>query len=364
MLLWCLLSALPFTIHSQNVNKQLFPKQTSIPRMEINLPMVNGFIILKGDFHIHTVFSDGMLWPTMRVQEAWETGLDVLSITDHIEYPNTMLKDTNLNASYDLALPHAKECGILLVRGAEITRQQGVIGHFNALFIKDANRLKIKDPEAALQEALDQEAFVVLNHPGWNVDTCVITEFQAGLLKRKMIHGVEVFGVYREYYPRALSWSKDLDLTVMANSDMHDLIYTDFGQGDGKTPYRPMTLIFAREKSLEAVKEALFSKRTLACFDGQMAGREDLLKAFFSACVKISYVSGIKDMVVYNLTNSCDFPFSVRIGEKVYEIYPQGSTNVHIGKNIHQVEMVVENMHHYEFSHPTITMQLPSGNSQ
>ncbi len=54
-------------------------------RQEILIPNIPGYITLKCDFHMHTVFSDGVVWPTVRVSEAWEDGLDAIAITDHIE---------------------------------------------------------------------------------------------------------------------------------------------------------------------------------------------------------------------------------------------------------------------------------------
>ena len=55
-------------------------------RENINIPGFDGYEVLKCDFHIHTVFSDGRVWPDMRVNEAWQQGLDAIAITDHIEY--------------------------------------------------------------------------------------------------------------------------------------------------------------------------------------------------------------------------------------------------------------------------------------
>ena len=49
---------------------------------KIIVPNVEGRLTLKGDFHIHTMFSDGSVWPEARVQEALWEGLDVLAITD------------------------------------------------------------------------------------------------------------------------------------------------------------------------------------------------------------------------------------------------------------------------------------------
>ena len=50
------------------------------------LPDIPGFRTLHCDFHIHTVFSDGKVWPDMRVLEAAREGLDCIAITDHFKY--------------------------------------------------------------------------------------------------------------------------------------------------------------------------------------------------------------------------------------------------------------------------------------
>ena len=35
---------------------------------------------------MHSVFSDGSVWPDIRVEEAKKDGLDVIAITEHLEY--------------------------------------------------------------------------------------------------------------------------------------------------------------------------------------------------------------------------------------------------------------------------------------
>jgi hypothetical protein len=55
-------------------------------RQALPLPDVPGFKTLKANFHLHTVFSDGNVWPTVHVQEAWRDGLDVIALTEHAEY--------------------------------------------------------------------------------------------------------------------------------------------------------------------------------------------------------------------------------------------------------------------------------------
>ena len=54
-------------------------------RTAVNIPDVPGYVTLKCDFHIHTVFSDGYVWPTVRAEEAWREGLDAIAITDQMK---------------------------------------------------------------------------------------------------------------------------------------------------------------------------------------------------------------------------------------------------------------------------------------
>ena len=55
-------------------------------RKEIIMPQVNGYNVYKADLHTHTIHSDADVIPSFRVYEAWYDGLDIIAITDHIEY--------------------------------------------------------------------------------------------------------------------------------------------------------------------------------------------------------------------------------------------------------------------------------------
>ncbi|MCQ2137036.1 MAG: histidinol-phosphatase, partial [Bacteroidales bacterium] len=57
-----------------------------VARHEVVIPDVNGFHVYKADLHIHTIYSDADVTPELRVREAWYDGLDIIAITDHIEY--------------------------------------------------------------------------------------------------------------------------------------------------------------------------------------------------------------------------------------------------------------------------------------
>ena len=45
-----------------------------------------GTFLISSDLHIHSVFSDGQVWPSIRVEEARRDSLDLISMTEHLEY--------------------------------------------------------------------------------------------------------------------------------------------------------------------------------------------------------------------------------------------------------------------------------------
>ena len=110
---------------------------------KIVVPDIEGYKTLKGDFHIHTVFSDAQVWPAVRVYEAIWEGLDVIAITEHIDTRHqkmvnngTFVKEKcDRDYSYQLAKKAAGK-DLLVVHGGEITRGMPP-GHFNCLFVKD-----------------------------------------------------------------------------------------------------------------------------------------------------------------------------------------------------------------------------------
>lgn len=126
-------------------------------RNEIQVPDLDGYTTLKCDFHMHTVFSDGLVWPTVRVDEAYREGLDAISLTEHIEYrPHKKDVVADHNRSFDLCQKQAEKLGILLIRGSEITRPMAP-GHFNAIFLADSNPLEQKEYKDAFNEAKSRE---------------------------------------------------------------------------------------------------------------------------------------------------------------------------------------------------------------
>lgn len=105
------------------------------------------------DLHTHSVFSDGHVWPTVRVAEAERDGLDAFAVTEHLEYqPHiTDIPHTDRNRSWLEAKRAAADLDLKVIPGVEITRL-GDPGHMNAIFVEDANTLVKQQLELRRQE--------------------------------------------------------------------------------------------------------------------------------------------------------------------------------------------------------------------
>jgi histidinol phosphatase-like PHP family hydrolase len=280
-------------------------------RKIVNLPDLPGYVTLKCDFHLHTVFSDGNVWPTVRVGEAYRDGLDAIAITDHIEYtPKEDYIPVDHNAAWKIAESTARDFNIILVHGTEITRKMPP-GHMNALFRQDASLLDVDSVMDAYAAAIKQGAFLQWNHPGWKSQEPdgipKLYEIHKGLISKGWLHGIEFFND-SEYYPLVLTFCRQFNLAVIANSDDHGVISEAYREPDYSN--RPMTLVFAKARTQDALKEAMFAGRTLAYFRDIIAGKEEFAKLFFYNCISVGKPFFENDKsVFFEVTNRSDVPF-------------------------------------------------------
>lgn len=277
----------------------------------VYIPDVEGYKTLKCDFHTHTIFSDGDVKPENRVWEGAVRGLDVIAITDHIEYRPNKFITADHNESYKRAKTVERSSNLVVISGAEITRSKP-LGHINALFLKDANALDVEDPLVAIDNALEQGAFIMWNHPGWPNDTSTIYKVHKDLIKQKKIHGVELVNGF-EYYPKAFNYCKEYNLTYMGNTDIHG-VYKQTYRTDKQ--YGPMTIIFARERSHEGVKEALFAGRSVVKFGDILIGSEKNLITLIKACLvyEVKKMSG--DQALVKVVNKSTLNFGILLDNK------------------------------------------------
>jgi len=293
------------------INSYTFSQEST--RKELIFPDILGLKTLKCDFHSHTVFSDGLVWPTVRITEAWADGLDLICITDHLEYrPNKEEVIGDHNKSYDIANKEAKKLGIICVRGCEITKRIPP-GHFNAVFTKDNNKILNDDFYESVNEAFNQGAFITWNHPGWlqSNNIPVWYEQQSKVLHNKQMQGIEV--VNDKYYaPLAFQWAIDSNLTLIAGADLHNPSNMDYKEEFNT--HRPVTLIFAKEKTEDAIKDALLKRQTVLWHENQLFGKEEFLNEIFKNSLSIDFDTimyyGSKT-VVAKIKNLSTFDFEI-----------------------------------------------------
>jgi hypothetical protein len=269
-----------------------------IPGRAIEFPDTADRLTLAVDLHTHSVFSDGHVWPRIRVGEAIRDGLDAMAVTEHLEWQPHLadIPHPDRNRSYEEArasLPDGAE--LILIAGSEITRQEP-IGHMNAVFIQDANTLvhlpeptEPYDPRAyavgagewpaadALVAAERQGAFVFWNHSWWQQPSQIstMTDFHRQAIRDGRLHGIEIANG-DVYSPEAFQIALDYGLTPIGVSDVHELIDWDYEPYKGG--HRPVNLVFAETRSVDAIRDALFEGRTVVWYRNLLFGRErDLL---------------------------------------------------------------------------------------
>ncbi len=324
--------------------KYLDEHRRPVYRENIIIPNVDNYQVLKCDFHMHTVFSDGLVWPSIRNQEVWEEGLDAYSITDHIEYtPYKADVNVNHNRGFELLKESAEKSNLIMVKGTEVTRRTPP-GHFNAIYIDDASdyieeRSTDEHDRAAVMKAVEQDAFVFWNHPGWQPGIEGSYEwlpFIENLYQNNALHGIEVINGFG-FHMKALDWCIDKGLTVMGTSDMHNLVAHDYDMNKDYV-HRTMTLVMAKERTAESIREALEAGRTVAWASKYLVGKEENVKALFDACVELmpSHYSEERrngDKInYYELRNNSDLYFELIIkdGNSSTQVvlFPRSTQNV------------------------------------
>jgi len=261
----------------------------------IEFPDIPGYYTLICDLHTHSAFSDGSVWPDIRVEESHRDHLDAIAITEHLEYlpHRSDIPLPDHNRSYEVAKRANHDHPLIVIPGAEITR--GIpLGHVNAIFITDANALVAPQGEAFMDivqvfEAVDQQgAYAFWNHPAWTAQrsdgVATLTDLHRTLIDANLLQGIEVANQFT-YSDEALQIALDHDLAILGTSDIHGLIDWDYDIAKGG--HRPVTLVFAQQKTAESIHEGLRNRRTVAWHRNTLIGRESELLPLIDTSIKV-----------------------------------------------------------------------------
>ena len=341
----------------------------------ITFPDTAEYLSLTCDFHIHTVFSDGSVWPDIRVQEAQRDGLDCIAITEHLEYQphKADIPHPDRNRAFDIASASAGDSGLIVIRGSEITRSLPY-GHANSIFIQDANPLLQDDAEDAYAQAASQGGFTFINHPNWTSQrkdgVARLEPEQRVLIEQGQIHGIEVVNDLT-YSDEAIEIALRHNLAIIGTSDIHGLVDWQYEIAQGG--HRPITIVLARERTEAAIREALFDNRTVAYYLDSIIGREEHVRPLIDASLRLS-TSGyngdtsVARVVVENrsdawftLRNASGFRFHDRAN--LIDVPPQSEISflVKTGERLDSIELSFEvlNVITAPDTHPTVSFSLP-----
>ncbi len=269
-------------------------------------------------------------------------GLDLIAITDHVDsrlqkQKNAGLLNCDRNMSYELAAKAAKKAGVMVIHGGEISRGMAP-GHWNCLFVKDNEAIaaaaeknnddEFKAAEGGLTEAHAQGAFTYWNHPHWERQAPNQTRWydeHTKLYDAGLMNGIEIFNAFSGYSPEAHAWAMQRNLTLMSGTDCHSPLFTEIDYQNGEL--RPMTLVFAKEKSLDGVREALDAHRTAVFAKGEVYGREEVLLPLFTALFDIQVVSASGNRITFKVVNRSSIPLRMSKGAGDEDIiYPRHFT--------------------------------------
>lgn len=360
-------------------------------RKNIVLPQVNGYNCYKADLHCHTIYSDGQVTPTWRVREAWLDGLDILAITDHLEvrrYEKTILNHlrkynangephkyvyagsakvpvnddpvmSDFNVSYQEAEKATKKYPVHVIKAIEISRTKATGSDYNALFVKDIEKIYDKDHFQVLRNAKDQGCLVIHNHPVIGRAECVMTEFEKAAMAEGLFDGIEVASGCT-LYPPIVKRAIDNKLFMVGATDSH-IPTASANYTDGI--YRTMTLIFAKDNNEKHIKEALKARRTLAYCGGHLIGEDHLLTDFFNAAVDVKLLSKDgKGTCTYTLTNNSSIAFTLKRGNVEYQLPAMQITMITVKGNRQKKAVKpifqVNNMWHVDNKNLTIELKI------
>ncbi len=318
VLVLAMLAPAPAVAHDADVAKA---RRIAFPKL------LDGRSVLAVDLHTHSVFSDGSVWPDVRVEEAKRDGLFALAVSEHLEYqPKAAdIPHKDRNRSFQVANQAAvvkpdaigpNKQPLMVINGSEITKLAIQPGHMNAVFITDANALLPKaglNPVDAAREQLKtanaQGGFTFWNHPYWTAQTpngiATLDPVHADFIKQGLLHGIEVANGL-DMSDEAFRIALDNNLTILGTSDVHGLIDWEYDLANGG--HRTATLVLTQSETADGLKAALKAGATVAIYNDNLVGRRENVEAVVRSTLKIEVDKPLPNTTVVPVSVINDSP--------------------------------------------------------
>ena len=261
-----------------------FAAEPSAPRHDF--PPVGECQVLVGDFHMHTLNSDGRPTTRERVEESFYRGYDVIAVTDH-----------GTTRAYRVSRHVGEKLGLVVLKGLETgmrgSEHMNAFG-FNEQYVpRDGHRWAEKASQDTvfyqdeMKAIAESGGVVIYNHPHKGYREPVLWGIEQGYLigievkndvVRNKWNTTEWNGLY--CYPDAFDFALKHNLSLFANTDCHGMRDPDIAK----------TLVLVKERSPKGVMDAIRARRTAAWFGpggGVVWGRQDLLSDLIQSTVTV-----------------------------------------------------------------------------
>lgn len=260
-------------------------------RSELRFPDLPGGITLQCDFGLDSRLAESAVWPTLWVGRAWRGGLDAVAVVGR-PGPQTPFVEAGAAAG---------ELGLILVPAA-VEPLPGSAFSVVTLFASDPSmaapwrylrgtRLEVVEPISGEDESLD-------------------------LPPNPALAGVEIARGGR-YDLAAHRWAMDRKLTLLGGESAFD------PRQPGPAVPRTRTLVFARDATVDGIRDALVNGRTAVWNGGSIYGSSEHLEPLFQRSIEIINprltIRG-KGRVLVQIRNRAPVDFELRLSPRLPEL--------------------------------------------
>jgi hypothetical protein len=179
------------------------------------------------------------------------------------------------------------------------------------------------------------------NHPDWYRQApdgiARLQPMHKKMIDQGYLHGIEVVNG-NGYSAEAFQIAIDNNLAVIGTSDVHDLIDWDYKPYAGG--HRPVTLVFARSKNANSIKQALEERRTVVWFKNRLIGLKENLIPLINSSLSTGSATYSDETTIarFTIKNSSDVTFllknlsdySFNNSDDLVEIPAQGTKYVQV----------------------------------
>lgn len=263
-------------------------------RVEWSFPNLPNWHTLVCDFYLDASFAQRAVWPALRVEQAWANGFDAVAVIDTAGGEPTAFRE---------AKTVGDPLGLLVIPGRA------------ELLADGSSVVQLFDASSSVPDS-SSAGFRYLRSAVRVGDTSDPAGFTGMTNIANLVHGVEIVSGGR-MDANAYGFAFRSNLTILGNSPLLERGFQLAG------PSRAATLVFARDRNLAGIREALSNRRVLVVCGDRMFGSAEYLEPLFQRSIEIVTPSihfRGKGRVAIQVLNRAPIPFELRLNGRLPEL--------------------------------------------